>query len=159
MPFTGNTYTRPDNSFTNPVEDTAIDPTDADAFFDDLETALSACALLSILSSTGTFTLSGIISPSQITANQNDYSPTGLSTATVLRLNSDASRDITGIAAQGSGRVLVITNVGSNNIVLKDESVSSAEANRFALSADITLAANQSTRVWYDTTASRWRSI
>jgi hypothetical protein len=44
------------------------------------------------------FGLSGDISPAQITANQNDYNPTSLSTSSVLRLNTDASRNITGLA-------------------------------------------------------------
>lgn len=35
------TYTRPSNSFSNPVVGTPISPTDADALFDDLETALT----------------------------------------------------------------------------------------------------------------------
>lgn len=104
-----------------------------------------------------TFALSGDISPSQITANQNDYSPTGLSTASTLRLNSDASRDITGLSGGADGRVLVLHNVGSFNLVLKDESVSSTAANRFALSADVTIGADQAAVLQYDSTSSRWR--
>jgi hypothetical protein len=59
-------------------------------------------------------TLSGVISPTQITSNQNDYNPGSLSVASVLRLSSDASRNITGILAGASGRILKIVNVGSN---------------------------------------------
>ncbi len=43
------------------------------------------------------FALTGDISPSQITSNQNDYNPTGLSGASTLRLSTDASRNITGL--------------------------------------------------------------
>lgn len=102
----------------------------------------------------GTFALSGDISPAQITADQNDYNPTGLSTASVLRLNTDASRAITGLQGGADGRIIVIHNVGSNAIVLKDESASSTAANRFALSADVTLAADQSAALQYDATSS-----
>lgn len=107
----------------------------------------------------GTFSLTGDISPSQITANQNDYNPTGLSTASVLRLNTDASRDITGLQGGADGRLIVITNVGSFAMVLKDESGSSTAANRFALAADITLATDQSVVLQYDSTSSRWRAV
>lgn len=103
--------------------------------------------------------LSGDISPTQITANQNDYNPTGLSTASVLRLTTDASRDITGLTGGADGRLIVITNVGSFAMVLKDESGSSTAANRFALAADITLATDQSVVLQYDSTSSRWRAV
>jgi hypothetical protein len=104
--------------------------------------------------------LSGDISPAQITANQNDYNPAGLSTASVLRLNSDASRNITSLAGGTDGRVLTIMNVGSFPIVLKnDDGATGTAANRFALTGDLTLAAKQSAMLMYDSTASRWRQI
>lgn len=101
--------------------------------------------------------LTGIISPSQITSNQNDYNPTGLATASTLRLNSDASRNITGLQGGAAGRLLLLHNVGSTDIVLKDESGSSSAANRFALTADLTLSADHSCLLQYDGTISRWR--
>ncbi len=107
---------------------------------------------------TGALTLSGVISPAQLTANANDYAPTGLATASVLRLSSDASRDITGIAALTS-RVLLLYNVGAQNIVLKDSSGSSAAANQFALTGDRTLAADDGVLIWYDPTSTKWRLI
>lgn len=103
--------------------------------------------------------ISGDISPTQITANQNDYSPTGLSTAAVLRLSSDATRNITGLAGGADGRVIVIHNVGSNAIVLIDESASSTAGNRFALVGDLTINGDHSVALQYDSTSSRWRTI
>lgn len=105
----------------------------------------------------GSFALSGDISPSQITANQNDYNPTGLSSASVLRLSTDASRNITGLASVADGRVILLHNIGSNPIVLKDESASSTAANRFALNSDVTVNADQVVWLHYDSTSSRWR--
>lgn len=105
-----------------------------------------------------TTALTADISPSQITSNQDDYSPTGLSTATILRLNTDASRDITGITGGADGRILLIFNVGSFNIVLKDDVTSTAE-NRFALNGDLTLQPDNSVGLWYDSTSSRWRAF
>jgi hypothetical protein len=105
------------------------------------------------------FALTGDISPAQITGNQNDYNPTGLATASVIRLDSDASRNITGLAGGADGRVIVVHNIGSNAIVLKNEDAASTAANRFALNADVTLNANQSVPLQYDATSSRWRVL
>ena len=101
-------------------------------------------------------------SPSQITADQNNYQA-GSGRSYFYRLSSDASRNITGFNPAGgtnqNGETHILANVGSNNIVLVNESASSTAGNRFANStgADITLAANEAALVWYDGTSSRWR--
>jgi hypothetical protein len=107
----------------------------------------------------GKIAFSGDISPSQITANQNDYNPTGLSSAAVLRLSTDASRNLTGLAGGGDGRTVVIQNIGSHNLVLLNQSGGSSAANRFALAANITLTADQCAVLQYDAGASRWRAL
>jgi hypothetical protein len=100
------------------------------------------------------------LAPAQITANQDNYSPTNLYKTSVLRLTTDASRDITGIvpgpAGRVDGRILFIYNVGGFNIVLKND-VTSTAANRFLFPADITLAPNEGIGLMYDSTSSRWR--
>lgn len=107
-----------------------------------------------------TLKLPGDIAPSQITSDQNNYAPTNFSTATILRLSTDASRTITGLAGGADGRYIVISNVGSNALVLAAESGSSTAANRFALGASLTLAASGGTvALYYDGTASRWRPL
>lgn len=101
-------------------------------------------------------------SPTQITADQNDYQfyP---SLGAFLRLSTDASRNITGLVnaqtGAANGYITRIVNVGSQNIVLVHESASSTAANRFLNStgADITLSANQAADVIYDATTARWR--
>jgi hypothetical protein len=108
-------------------------------------------------SPTADFAMSGDITPSQITSNQNDYNPTGLSTASVLRLSTDASRDITGLQGGADGRFIIIDNVGSNLIVLKDEGSGSSAANRFALVVDQYVNPDQLIVLKYDATTSRWR--
>jgi hypothetical protein len=57
------------------------------------------------------------------------------------------------------GETRIIWNVGSNNIVLVNESASSTAANRFTTStgADITVAANKVVMAMYDATTARWR--
>jgi hypothetical protein len=66
---------------------------------------------------------------------------------------------MTGLAGGVDGRVIIIENVGSNNLVLKDESASSTAANRFALSSDITIIPDSSAVLKYDATSSRWRIL
>ena len=99
----------------------------------------------------------GDISPTQLSANTNDWAPTGLATASTIRVSTDASRDLTGLTGGADGRVIVLHNVGAQNLVLKDESASSSAANRFALSGDRTLAGDSSCILQYDSTSSRWR--
>lgn len=108
---------------------------------------------------TANIALTADISPAQITVDQNDYDPTGLATASTLRLSSDASRNLTGLAGGADGRVVIIHNIGAFGLVLKDESASSAAANRFALNADVTLGADQAAIFQYDSTSSRWRAV
>src|SRR3546814_10784136 len=42
----------------------------------------------------GSLTLAGVISPTELTADHNDYSPTALATASTLRLSHNASRTL-----------------------------------------------------------------
>jgi microcystin-dependent protein len=107
------------------------------------------------LSYGGTTTAGGTISPSQITANQNDYNPTSLSTATVLRLNSDARRNVTGLQGGAANRLLTIFNVGTFPIVFTYEDAGSSAANRFSFG--MTLGGGQCMVIVYDGTSSRWR--
>ncbi|WP_198136984.1 DUF1566 domain-containing protein [Nitrobacter hamburgensis] len=125
--------------------------------------ALTVNSALGVTGATGvagTLALSGDISPAQITANQNNYNPAGLSTASVLRVNSNASRNITSLAGGADGRVVTVMNIGSFPIVLKnDDGATGTAANRFALTGDLALAAKQSAMLMYDSTALRWRQI
>lgn len=108
----------------------------------------------------GAFRFASIINPPQITANQNDYEPTGIATCAHVRLNSNASINITGLKrANLLGRVLNVFNVGSHNIVLKNEDAGSDAGNRFAIGADITIGPNQAVALFDDVTSQRWRCL
>jgi len=100
-----------------------------------------------------------VISPAQITANTNDWAPTGLAAASVIRLSTDASRTVTGLTGGAAGRYVLLSNIGSFPLVLAAESASSTAANRFSSPADFTLAAGQTAALLYDGTSSRWRLI
>lgn len=111
--------------------------------------------------------LEGVISPS-LAADQDDWSPTGLDTATVIRLTntSGGTIDITGLDASlvSSERAfLILINIGSDNVRLLDDDAGSAAANRFLTGAGgagrITMIPNASVMLWYDATSARWRMV
>lgn len=105
--------------------------------------------------------MTGVISPTQIAANTDNYAPTGGATASRWRLSTDASRNLTGISiSQADGWRLKLINVGSFAIVLKHD-VTSTAANRFYCpnSLDFTLMPNQGVDIEYDGTSSRWRVL
>lgn len=100
----------------------------------------------------------GITSPSQITANQNDYN--GLIGSTrVARVSTDASRNVTGMTGGVAGRQITWFNIGSNDLVFTNEDAASTAANRYAIGSDLTIPAGGSVTFWYDGTSSRWRAI
>jgi len=105
------------------------------------------------------FLLSAGITPSQITANTNNYDPTGLGGTLHVRANTDASRNITGLAGGAVGRLMLFTNVGSFDIVLMDQDTASTAGNRFLFAGggDRTLTPNESVLLRYDGTTQRWR--
>lgn len=131
----------------------------ASAFIQTVLSASDASTAFSLLAA-GAITLTGDISPSQITSNQNDYSPTGLSTASVLRLSTDASRLMYGLAGGSDGRIVTLYNIGSNPLTLvPDDGSSSTAANRFALASAAVIRGGQCAALIYDSTSSRWRLL
>lgn len=111
---------------------------------------------------TGTNYVQGIqvATPAQLTANVADYDP---SNASVWRLSSDASREIAGLEFTYKlvGRTLTIINVGTNDIVLKNDGVNANGSSKIitGTGADITLTANKTAQLIKDFTTNRWRVI
>jgi hypothetical protein len=99
------------------------------------------------------------LTPAQITANQNDYAPAGHADAFMFRLSADASRNITGLQGGTDGRIVVLTNVGTQNITLTDDDVLSTAANRFRLESTLTIRPDQAISLIYDAVLSRWRTF
>lgn len=107
-----------------------------------------------------------VISPSQITADQNNYNPTNAANATIWRLNTDAARVITGIVApvitSGTyGWSIRIVNVGSNLILLSNQDSGSSAANQIITGTGtyLTIPADESVNLTYDNVSTRWRVI
>lgn len=107
---------------------------------------------------TGTFALTGVIAPSALGASVNDWNPTGLDSASIIRASASAAVNITGIAGGSAGRQLTVENIGAINITLTNQDAASSAANRFALPRPLVLRPNQAVTLTYDGTTSRWRS-
>ena len=129
---------------------------DGAAVFDSTVAMNGLVTVTAILNAVQAFHFTGKITPPQITADQNNYAPTNFSTANVLRLDSDATRTITGLAGGTNGRIIALFNIGSNLINLANESASSTAANRFNLISDMGIGADSGVLLLYDSTQSRW---
>lgn len=113
----------------------------------------------------GDLSLDGVITPTALSGDVNNYNPAGLDGANVLRLGGGASdRNITGLTAPSTarGKLLLLVNIGTtNSLVLKNASGSSAAGNTFqgASAADVTVHKGGSVWLWYDPTGLVWCPI
>jgi hypothetical protein len=148
--------------------------TDVDAFTDpvqipaDTEEATSASVLLFVQSlANRTRNLKNrvdefeaVISPPQITSNQDNYAPTGGAAAKVWLLDVDAARTIKGMLP-GDWRIL--TNTSDFIISLEFDATGQTAGYQFAPGPDSSLfstwaiQAKCSVLCVYDTTAAKWR--
>lgn len=121
----------------------------------------SGAALSSSLNFTGALFFNGQISPASLSGSQNNYSPSGIATANVVRLTSSAAVNITGLLAPATnGQRVTIQNinaVGGFNITLTANDTNSTAANRFLLPHPIGLQPFQSVPIIYDATSGGWR--
>lgn len=105
-------------------------------------------------------TQDSIISPTALSGNTDNWNPTGLANASLIRISSSAAYNLTGIVAPSGSKELLLVNVGTFTITLKDE-ITSTAANRFVCpgGVDVALVSRGSVRLWYDLTSTRWRPI
>lgn len=122
----------------------------------------SGAALSSSLNFTGALFVNGAISPTSLGSSVNNYNPTGLSTANIIRLSASAAVSITGLTAPATnGQDIVLQNVnaaGTFNITLTANDANSTAGNRFLFPHPIGLQPGQSLEVVYDATSSGWRT-
>jgi hypothetical protein len=118
----------------------------------------SGAALVASANFTSTVSFNGVISPTALASNTNDWAPTGLATANVIRLSCSSVINLTGITAPVTdGQVLILDNIGAtNNCVLTAQDTNSAAANRFAFDQPITLRPSRTVTIKYDATTVRW---
>lgn len=81
-----------------------------------------------------------VISPSQLTSDQDDWNPTGFSSAGLIRVSSDSSmRAITSMVAQSTGNKKIIENIGSYPLYFPSQHPDGTSTNRFDLYRDFIL--------------------
>lgn len=120
---------------------------------------LTASRTYTLQDASGILRLYGPVITSTATGSQNDFNPTGLAAATVLRLDPASALTITGLETIGAAQELIVINVSAQVVTLADEDVASSATKRLALGGvDITLAQHQPLPMFYDTTSSRWRA-
>lgn len=106
----------------------------------------------------------GILSPAAITATVNDWNPSTSDReyqhASIIRATATgSSQNVTGLTAGSivDSQTFTITNIGPQNIVLKNSDTGSASGNRFLFSADLTLLPFDSVTIFYDSINAKWR--
>lgn len=95
-----------------------------------------------------------------LAASQNNYAPTGWSTASVVRLDPSGSYSITGFdATAGVKRKLVVNVDAVLSVTFPSASGSSSAANRFITDDGASYVLLPGTSVWlyYDATSTAWR--
>lgn len=102
--------------------------------------------------------LTGTITVETVDADQNNWNPVGLaSIVTIVVTGLTAARTITGMVAQGTGRVIHILNQSGQSLVLAHESASSTDVNRFACPGAANLTVRQAGGVTLVYAVNRWR--
>ena len=111
---------------------------------------------------TRSLTLSGIVTPTVISANTNDWAP-GTTGVFEVRASANSSvnveYNVTGLVAGANGQVVVITNTGTAPMVLKNQDAGSSAANRFAFPNHIKLYGSQTLPLYYDGISQKWRPV
>jgi hypothetical protein len=106
------------------------------------------------------YPLPNVISPSQITSNENNYAPTGWPDADIVRLNLDTGgRAITGFAAWTNTRQKRIINTTANYGYIPCEHPDSSAANRAIGVCDHIIAPYGTLVLEYDDTSDRVRVV
>ena len=108
----------------------------------------------------GGFAFGAASTPAALIGDVNDYALASTAVNTLRLDPGGADRNITGIAGGGAGgRILNITNIGTNNLILKNLNGASLAANQFMLGNDVVILPSTSVVLRYDAVAGtlKWR--
>lgn len=109
----------------------------------------------------GKLGVTNAISPTQLTATVQNWAPTGLASAGVIRIAASAAWSIGGIVAGQPGDTITLCNISAFTITLVHGDVGSTAANEILCpgNANLALGLSSAATLWYDGTSSRWRVI
>lgn len=147
--------------FTNEIESTQLLPTTAVPFTG------STQSLFELLDASFFFNVSGsttpvVLQPPQITTNQDDYTPTGWSTADIIILDISAAVNITGFGAVTGYKTKTLVNTHiMNAIKIKNNDSNSIASNRVLCpdNKDYDLKKTASINIIYLDVLARWQII
>lgn len=102
-----------------------------------------------------------VITPPQITTNQNNYSPTGFSEASVVRASSNGLLSINGFDATAKVKQKLVINVGVNGIQLSHLAGGQTAGNQILAPSSVVylLGAGDCAIIDCDTTSGVWRIV
>ncbi len=101
-----------------------------------------------------------VITAAMLTANANNFSPSGFGNATAVRISGDnGMRAITGFDAETNGEEKTLINIGAYPIYLAPEHTGSNAANRIAYIEEVMIPPGLSCRIIYDGVLARWRPL
>ncbi|MES2156029.1 MAG: hypothetical protein V4510_12925 [bacterium] len=106
----------------------------------------------------GPFKISGSINAS-LSADVDDWAPTGYAAASVIRVTPNADWQIKGIQGGVAGKILYIVNLGADRVTLKVNAGTSTAAYRISGASDMTMQEGEMMALWYDGTSTRWRPL
>jgi hypothetical protein len=122
--------------------------------------AVTATRVADVLTVTVTGSSPAVISPAQITADQDNYNPTGFLTSTMVRLDFDTGgRAITGFAAGTDGQRITLSNISANFGYYPGGHPDSSAGNRWLHGKDFIHYPYSNIDVIYDSTSGGWRII
>jgi hypothetical protein len=124
--------------------------------------ATSSGLATTLVQASSAFAFTGDISPTALTGNVDNWSPTGLSTASVIYVTSDVSgRAILGLAGGADGRIITLIEGSNNYFYINHEAGTSIAANRFFTPHSVTYyaAPRSITRLMYSAVDGRWHIL
>lgn len=124
-------------------------------------TSTEALTVGAALTATEALYITNIISPTALSANTDNWNPTDLAIAGLIRIGSDATpRTLTGITSGGvsDGRVIWLHNRNNSTAITLAHDATSTAANRFFCpgGANYSLTGKRSVMLMYSATDSRW---
>lgn len=99
------------------------------------------------------------VTPPALTGNTNNLVIANIQTAIIIRLSSTGNHGLTGLVPFNDNKawMLFLTNVGTRNIILKNNDAASSANNRFLIGGNKKIQQDEGILLFYDPISKRWR--